>query len=564
MRGRLPSMRRALFVAAALALAPAVADAQPQPIPEVGGSSAPAFVGEPFKPNPLVAPDPPRHPHMAPNGLSNLHVDGFQTDVHQVPGPLGNGTARSSVFHAADCASVTFDSRGRIVTVCVSVTAVTLHLKDAQTLESMATFALPSRTPSANMFQNFTGGGYFYLDDKDRAIIPTTSRHILVIKAGESGFTQEADHDLSQLIPQGDAIISALPDWSGRIWYASRNGIVGIVGGGQITVEPIGNSFAVDADGAVFIVTDRALYRFEAPNGTPTPVWSAVYDNDGTVKPGQTQAGSGTTPTLIGKDRVAITDNADPINVVVYGRRQPDVSCKVPVFEKGASSTDQSLIATPDLIVAENNHGYTGPTATERGQTTKPGLAKVDLHPSGRSCKLAWTSEEIAPSVVPKLSAATGLVYTYTKPPTSDGSDPWYLTGIDVRTGKTAFKALAGDGLGFNNNYAPVTLGPDGTAYVGVLGGLVALRDATPPPQTKASKPTARLRVTCKGARVTGNRVLRVVFRSPKARVVDGKAPFRTRLRARRARIRVEGGAVLSRRAARRGARSRACSRRAR
>jgi hypothetical protein len=36
----------------------------------------------------------------------------------------------------------------------------------------------------------------------------------------------------------------------------------------------------------------------------------------------------------------------------------------------------------------------------------------------------------------------------------------------------------AGSGIGYNNNYAPVTLGPDGTAYVGTLGGLVALRDA--------------------------------------------------------------------------------------
>jgi hypothetical protein len=43
------------------------------------------------------------------------------------------------------------------------------------------------------------------------------------------------------------------------------------------------------------------------------------------------------------------------------------------------------------------------------------------------------------------------------------------------------FKQLAGFGLGFNNNYAPVTIGPDGTAYVGVLGGLVALRDTRGP-----------------------------------------------------------------------------------
>src|SRR5688500_3586020 len=98
-------MRRAILAAAALLATPAVAYAQPQPIPE-SGSSAPPFVGAPFTPNPLPAPAPPRHPHVAPNGLSNLHVDGFQTDVHQVPGPLGSGTAKSSVFHAADCASV--------------------------------------------------------------------------------------------------------------------------------------------------------------------------------------------------------------------------------------------------------------------------------------------------------------------------------------------------------------------------------------------------------------------------------------------------------------------------
>ena len=52
-------------------------------------------------------------------------------------------------------------------------------------------------------------------------------------------------------------------------------------------------------------------------------------------------------------------------------------------------------------------------------------------------------------------------------------------------TGKTyVAQVLAGEGLGFNNNYAPVSLGPDGSAYVGVLGGLVRLADAVPPPGT--------------------------------------------------------------------------------
>jgi len=54
-------------------------------------------------------------------------------------------------------------------------------------------------------------------------------------------------------------------------------------------------------------------------------------------------------------------------------------------------------------------------------------------------------------------------------------------TAIDFRSGQTIYKRLASTGLGFNNNYAPVTLGPDGTAYVGVLAGLVSLRDSSAP-----------------------------------------------------------------------------------
>ena len=64
--------------------------------------------------------------------------------------------------------------------------------------------------------------------------------------------------------------------------------------------------------------------------------------------------------------------------------------------------------------------------------------------------------------MVPKLSLQNGLVYTYTKEPDTrtPADDPWYLTALDFRTGKTTFKRLAGLGLGFNNNYAPVTSAP--------------------------------------------------------------------------------------------------------
>ena len=428
---------------------------------------------------------------MAPNGRSNLHEDAYQTDVHQGPGPLGRSMTRSSNFLAGDCASITFDRRGRIVTVCVGLAGPRLYLLDPQTLDALASFALPPRQPGAsNPFTDFAGGGYFYLDNSDRAVIPTTNRQLWVV--GETpapGFALERTYDLSTAVGPTDKIISALPDWRGRLWFASVAGVVGTVDPATGVVrsrslgEGIGNSFAVDSDGSVFVVSNSALYRFEADAaGAPVVSWREPYPNDGTQKSGQSQPGSGTTPTLMGSRYVSITDNADPIDVMVF-KRAPTVSgprlvCSQPVFAKGASSTDQSLIGTPTAMGVENNHGYSGPAATENGQSTTGGLERVDLD-AGGGCHRVWHSPERAPSVVPKLDAANGLVYTYTKEPRSDGEDAWYLTALSFRTGATHFKRLAGEGLGFNNNYAPITVGPDGrTIYVGVLGGLVALRDS--------------------------------------------------------------------------------------
>jgi hypothetical protein len=353
------------------------------PIQE-GPNSLPAFIGKPATPSPVFAPEPPRHPHMAPNGRSNLHNDAYMTDTYQGAGPLGNGITRTSTFLSHECASLTFDSKDRIVAICVGLEAPVLEMFDAKTLDSLASMVLPPKQgASTGVFTDFSGGGYFYLDDKNRVIAPTNSRHLYVIGETDApGFELQQDYDLTSAVPQNDKIISALPDWAGRIWFASTAGVVGFVNpdDGSVksidTKEPNGNSFSVDDSGGVYIVTDKAMYRFDAsPSGIVT-TWRETYDNVGVKKPGQTQVGSGTTPTVMGSDYVTITDNADPMNVVVY-KRGPQVDgsrlvCKVPVFAKGASDTDQSLIATPTSIVTENNYGYASPAAVQGDTRRRP------------------------------------------------------------------------------------------------------------------------------------------------------------------------------------------------
>jgi hypothetical protein len=236
----------------------------------------------------------------------------------------------------------------------------------------------------------------------------------------------------------------------------------------------------------VYNASNRRLYRFAAgAGGRPRAVWQVRYPNSRLHKLGQVDDGTGTTPTVMPGGLVSITDNADPMDVVVYRRarhvRGPRAVCIQPVFRRGASATDNSLIAAGRAMIVENNYGYSVPAATMNGKTTAPGLERVDLNRGGHGCHRVWNSDEISPTVVPKLSLNAGLVYAYTKPPRADGNDAWYLTALSFRSGRTAWKRLSGTGLGHNNNYAPVTLGPDGAAYVGVLGGLVRLEDAVRP-----------------------------------------------------------------------------------
>ena len=77
--------------------------------------------------------------------------------------------------------------------------------------------------------------------------------------------------------------------------------------------------------------------------------------------------------------------------------------------------------------------------------------------------------------VVPKLSLANGLLYAYVKGP--QVTDPWYWSAVDYATGREVWRIRAGAGPLYNNNYAGISLGPDGAARLGVLGGMVVLRD---------------------------------------------------------------------------------------
>jgi hypothetical protein len=104
-------VRRSFLAAVGLALtlAPAAfALTPPTPIPEgPEAGSVPTFVGSSAVPRGVHRLDVPRHPFMAANGLSNIHVDAYQSDTYNWAGPRGSNMERLSTFMGSECATVT-------------------------------------------------------------------------------------------------------------------------------------------------------------------------------------------------------------------------------------------------------------------------------------------------------------------------------------------------------------------------------------------------------------------------------------------------------------------------
>jgi hypothetical protein len=450
---------------------------------------------------------------MQPGSFSAVHNETFMSDTYpSVSGPLGKNPQTLSAYLAipndssvsnptsALVVDMTIDgSQGPLVAGAIlksdDKAQVQLKLIDPDTLSTIASFnELPVQTITSKDFR--PAGDYFYADNRKRTVIGTAEPSVWVVSHDKTAFTGYKKFPLAGIVPSNDELQAVHPDFSGRIWFTTKGGLVGTMNGrGQVLGtyrlpnaagipegEKIDNGSASDKTGGVFIASNQAMYRFDAGHkGVPVVTWREAYDYGVRTKPGQIDLGTGTTPTLMGGKYVAITDNADPkMHVLVY-RRGKTVNgnrlvCSEPVFQDHTSDTENSLVATESSIVVENNYGYSDPSVTTGGKTTTPGLARIDL--DSRGCHTVWTNQTISiPSVVTKMSLKNGLIYSYSKPEDLSTTDAWYFTAVDFTTGNVVYKQLAGTGALYNNHYAPVYLGPKGTLYVGVLGGIVAMKD---------------------------------------------------------------------------------------
>lgn len=457
------------------------------------------------------------HPYLAEEGTNGMHGNSYNTGTYNYMGPLGINPvvkSRSMNVFGGLVATLMFDSQGRIMCISGNVVGFRLLLIDADTLEILCETRLPQRASTREFFKTLdfdnisndtSGGAYCHLLEGDRPLIANSENMVQIYYVDESTGTPEwkveKEWSVGEYLPEGSYITDAIPDYEGNIWFVTRPGQVGYISAADDSVhvmslenEEIQNTLATAADG-VYIVSDYAMYRFEIGSDLlPVYTWRTEYDRGTTLKPGAINQGSGTTPTLLDvpctdengnsftRKLCAITDNADErVNIVVYDRDTGEALVTQPVFEAGYSVSENSLIAFGRSFIVENNYSESGAGFLVNDPKSHPGVTRIDMNADCTGCEVVWESQEASCTVVPKLSTANGLVYLYTREMNDDipkNTVAWYLTAIDFETGETVYKVFTGTGKNWNNSYGPITIGPNGAAYVGVFNGLVSVSDS--------------------------------------------------------------------------------------
>ena len=325
---------------------------------------------------------------------------------------------------------------------------------------------------------------------RDRAVV-SVGHEIFVIASRNGRWTRERLYALSAAIPADDRLNSALPDWSGRLWFVTRrHGIVGVLDprsgrvlGTSRTDEALGNSFAVDDTGGVFVVTDRAQYRFDSGrDGAPKVQLASALR-----QPRDPEAGP---------IRRRLGDDADvdgPQVPLDHRQRRPDEggrdaarqapatrqaprgmrAARLPQGREGERELDHRrrqvddrgeqlrLLPAPGCDLERTHHDSrsraSGPQA--RRHRLPNGLAEPrDLTEHGAE---ALVGERPDLSLYEASAHARRVV--------SDGG------GLPHR--QDGLAAADGTGPPFNVHYAGRAISPRGVLCTGVLGGTVALAD---------------------------------------------------------------------------------------
>ena len=218
-------------------------------------------------------------------------------------------------------------------------------------------------------------------------------------------------------------------------------------------------------------------------SGTPTVTWRAAYDRGSGQKSGQLEPGQ-----RHRADRAARRPGRDhrqrrPAHARA-GLRHPHRRPGLPSRRSSATTRARRRARWSSVgggCGRENNHGYNGPLSTVLGPHDRRGggpragstsataglLARVDLRPGRPVVGADGLAGQRAAST-PRPSGTAG-----------GAPNAWYLTALDVRTGRTVFSVRTGLGALLRQPPRRGDAAQDGRRTSRPLGGLVRVRDRT-------------------------------------------------------------------------------------
>lgn len=446
----------------------------------------------------------PANPYTADNGAATMHGDAAASDASPHPGPGPLAPVRYTALGAA-CPTILQGSDGVPIALCTTILdrKPTVFQLDPHSGLAVASLTLASG-------DNLFGGVYPYIDRQNRIVVVDANGDLLRIAHSRSflGFGRLWVESRTPLAPALDAhcadvcggVVGIAPDWQGRVWFATAQGVAGFVEPSTNAVrtltlgvgERVSNSIAT-APGRTAVISDHALYLLDVDGtGAPRVRWRYAYDRGPSRKPGQLSHGSGATPTFFGPDDgsryVAFTDNAAPAEHLIVldsttaAGSPPSPSCDIPVLTPGPSGTENSPIGSGRSVFVASTYGYPYP-ASPAGEpdpvpATAPfsgGLTRVDLDDDG-GCAIRWQTD-LRSAAVPRLDVERGLIYTATRvtPFSSTGTgyfDGYAVVGVDAATGAVRQTTpLGATYLSETLQMAP-TIVPGKVLYQGTITGI--------------------------------------------------------------------------------------------
>jgi hypothetical protein len=327
--------------------------------------------------------------------------------------------------------------------------------------------------------------------------------------------------------------------WDGKIAVVTRFGTVGVVdiennrakfsrvGSG----ESISNSIAVASDGGIYVVSDKAMYRFQwntsnewnaATLKSPltdaascSQCWRETYETF--VGDGITfSSGSGSTPSLMGPngEYVVITDGAKVANLSVYRTGtlqsgQTRLAARKPVnfgdANRERTSSEQSVVVSGyGMAVVSNDYKDVGSLGsnlplwfrltiqpvidvlltlpagknidnarvTLLGYTPKHqpwGVQKFTFNPANATLSSSWVRNDVScPNAVPLMSETSNRFYCV-----GARNYQWTIESLDWTSGGNHFSKDLGLLPRFNSFYALTQLTSDGSILYGSVDGVV-------------------------------------------------------------------------------------------